>query len=585
MGVVYRGIQLSVDRPVAVKVISRSYAKDPSALKRFRREARLTCQLVHPNSIRVFDYGASPEGLPYFVMELLEGHELAADIRDRGRVVPGRAVHIATQVLGSLSEAHGLGIVHRDLKPSNIFLLRTPSRRDHVKVMDFGIAKVTRGDVEVSQFTRVGTVVGSPAYMSPEQVQGTSLDGRSDLYAMGVILFEMLTGQKPFRADDAARVMIMQVEAPVPRLGTVAPDLAGKRPLDDALARLMAKRREDRPATAVEAVALLEAALDASGLRPPPLPPPREGEATLAEEVDAETVEILSQDLADDEEAPPPSDVSTTQPALDPAVVWPDAETRTLAAPPARAPLDLTVNARTPVRLSPPPPPAPASPAPVPPEPVPPEPVPPEPAPAGPPLPSPEEMPDVDTVPSWAVERSRARPVSHLGLAILGLCVVVGTLLGVAPLLGDLWRSTPEPVPPTPHLSPEPVPAPAASETALDRGRRLLEEGSLDDALVALEEARLADPLDARVHAAQGRLYYERGKLDLALQALQRAEMRDRNLPETYLVMGLLKLEKGDKDASLRAFERFLRLEGSGPQADLVRTIVKGGRPPRRVRR
>ena len=554
MGVVYRGIQLSVDRPVAVKVISRSYSKDPSAQKRFRREAQLTCKLVHPNSIRMFDFGTSEEGLPYLVMELLEGHELSAEIRERGRLPAGRAVDVAMQVLASLHEAHRLGIVHRDMKPANVFLLRMASGRDHVKVMDFGIAKVTGADVEISQFTRVGTVVGSPSYMSPEQVQGTPLDGRSDLYSVGVILFEMLTGQKPFRADEASSVMIMQVETPTPRLRTVAPDLVGHEPLDAVIGRFMAKRRDERPASAMEAIALLEAAMDVSGLRRPVRHPPDAGPTVAEGATDGETIELDP----DQDDRPAVDgmrvDDSTTQPVLDVLPAPPAAATVTLAAGPAPSALDATVNARAPVRGET------------------------------------TRPPPVEIVPTVQVERVHVatvpprRPPWRIGGAILGLGLLGGVAWGLAPLLmADVDSPRPRPAdraPATTTTSPGP-----RVEGSWERGRRLLVENKHDEARAVLEEARAADPLDARVYASLGRLYYEKGQLDLALQELKRAEMRNHDVAETYLVLGLVKHEQGDKDAAWRAFERFLRLEPKGANADAVRAILKGGRAPRRGRR
>ncbi len=258
MGVVYRGVQLSMDRPVAIKVIAPTGSDPVPVLKRFAREARITSRLQHPNTIRVYDSGVTEEGLMYLVMELLEGRELGREIKTLGRLPLSRASRIASDVLRALHEAHGLGIVHRDLKPANIFLQHVPGGDVTVKVMDFGIAKWAAGDRESSGVTRAGQVVGSPAYMSPEQVQGSNTDARTDLYALGIIFFEMLAGRPPFTGDSVTAVMLKQVTEPPPDIGVLVEELQGNAVVKDVLSRLLAKDPAARPQTASDAVAQLE---------------------------------------------------------------------------------------------------------------------------------------------------------------------------------------------------------------------------------------------------------------------------------------------------------------------------------------
>jgi len=265
MGVVYRGLQLSMDRPVAIKVISPSLAKDLQVVKRFQREAKLTSKLQHPNSIRVYDFGLTEDGVPYLVMELLEGRELVAEMRTTRQLPLDRAVMLVTQVLKALNEAHGLGIVHRDLKPANIFLSRM-GEDELVKVMDFGIAKVIRGETDSSNqnLTQAGLLVGTPQYMSPEQIKGTAIDHRSDLYSLGCIFFQMLSGHVPFTAENPIAVMMMHTADTPPPIANFRPDLANHAGLQDALDRLLAKAPADRPVSAMHAINLLQRVAPAS---------------------------------------------------------------------------------------------------------------------------------------------------------------------------------------------------------------------------------------------------------------------------------------------------------------------------------
>jgi len=271
MGAVYRGEQLSVSRPVAIKLIAGKIAENPECVRRFRREAEAMAKLRHPNTVRLYDFGvAEPDSKHpelYMVMELLEGSDLSEQLPRRGRLSPEEALFVTRQVLEALAEAHSLGIVHRDLKPANIFLSHVHGGRTLVKVMDFGIAGIeqTEGNTKL---TMTGAVMGTPAYMSPEQAQGKLVDGRSDLYSLGVVLFEMLAGKPPFEAESAVSLLLAQVSTPPPRLLELHPQLVHAAPLQQLLDALLDKRPEQRPASAQAAIELIDVASRALSLSP-----------------------------------------------------------------------------------------------------------------------------------------------------------------------------------------------------------------------------------------------------------------------------------------------------------------------------
>jgi serine/threonine-protein kinase len=257
MGTVYRGHQLSVSRPVAIKLIAGKIAENPECVKRFRREAEAMAKLHHPNTVRLFDFGVADQGELFMVMELLEGGDLSEHLTRRGRLPPAEALDVTRQTLEALVEAHAVGIVHRDLKPANIFLARVHGGRSVVKVMDFGIAGIEQS-AGGTKLTMAGAVMGTPAYMSPEQAQGKLVDARSDLYSLGVVLFEMLTGKPPFEADSAVSLLLAQVATPPPRLLESSPGLSHGVALQAFLDALLDKNPERRPAHAQAALARVD---------------------------------------------------------------------------------------------------------------------------------------------------------------------------------------------------------------------------------------------------------------------------------------------------------------------------------------
>jgi tRNA A-37 threonylcarbamoyl transferase component Bud32 len=267
MGAVYRARQDAVGRDVALKIVRAERAYDPETKVRFEREARATSALVSPHTITVFDFGAAEDGSWFLAMELLEGETLGDRLRSVGRVSIADAARFAHEAAASLAEAHEKGIIHRDLKPDNLFLAKVPlpsgGTSETVKVLDFGIAKLVRGEEgAVDQLeTQAGTVFGTPRYMSPEQAQGSTLDARTDLYSLGVILYQMLTGRAPFTDDDAVVVMARHIKEPPPAFREVAPDAAVPDALERVVRRALAKRPADRQQSARELAAELEGAM------------------------------------------------------------------------------------------------------------------------------------------------------------------------------------------------------------------------------------------------------------------------------------------------------------------------------------
>ena len=250
MAQVYVARQMNIDRRVAMKVLSPMFSMNPSVVMRFFREARVIAQLSHPNTVRLFDMGETPDKRLYMAMELLEGVELSERIR-QGRMKAEEAIPIVRQVAGSLSEAHSKGIIHRDLKPDNIFL----TKLNIVKVLDFGIAKLKQSeDEDERKLTKVGTAPGTPEYMSPEQARGKELDARSDIYSLGIVLYEMLAGHPPFEEDTFLATILMHVQSSPPPLPDDVPaDLRNY-----VVNRLLAKDPNCRPDNADAFIAELD---------------------------------------------------------------------------------------------------------------------------------------------------------------------------------------------------------------------------------------------------------------------------------------------------------------------------------------
>jgi serine/threonine protein kinase len=254
MGTVYLATHLGLERPVAIKVLKAEFAADPEVADRFMREARTMARLRHTRAAMIFDAGSLPDGRPFIVMEHVEGATLADVLAREGRFSPARAVRIACEICDVLAEAHALGIVHRDLKPSNIML-----NERGVSVLDFGIAKVLTASADVTKThatTESGLIIGTPRYMSPEQCMGRQVGTASDLYSVGVLVYEMLSGEPPFTDQLQSAVLVRQATAAPPPLMARCPEVP--RRLAMAAHTLLAKNPSDRPQSAREARAMLE---------------------------------------------------------------------------------------------------------------------------------------------------------------------------------------------------------------------------------------------------------------------------------------------------------------------------------------
>jgi eukaryotic-like serine/threonine-protein kinase len=219
MGVVYKARQMSIDRVIALKMLNQQMAGDQQWVQRFYNEAKACSRLQHPNTIRMFDFGQTQDGRLFMTMEFLDGMSLR-DALDRGPIAPQRVVKILIQCCASLAEAHSIGIIHRDIKPDNVFLLNMAGSPDFVKLLDFSVAKLLEGD---RMKTQAGVVFGTPQYMSPEQGRGLPLDARSDLYALGILAFEMLTGNVPYNDDNPMTIIQMHLHGQVPPMPDSVP--------------------------------------------------------------------------------------------------------------------------------------------------------------------------------------------------------------------------------------------------------------------------------------------------------------------------------------------------------------------------
>lgn len=258
-GAVYKAQHTATGDTLAIKTLRADVEGNQDVVMRFRQEAKATSKLKHPNTVRVFDFGQMDDGNLFLAMEFLDGRTMTDVMRAEAPLDYKRLVHMALQVLKSLSEAHSKGLIHRDLKPDNIYLQTIHGEDDFVRVLDFGIAKSVGG--EQQDITSTGAVIGTPKYMSPEQARGQTVDARTDLYSLGVILYEGLSGTPPFVAETPLAMILRRVTEEPPRVhdNVVMPTPIG---LCDAVLRALRRRPEDRYASADEMAAALSGALD-----------------------------------------------------------------------------------------------------------------------------------------------------------------------------------------------------------------------------------------------------------------------------------------------------------------------------------
>jgi serine/threonine-protein kinase len=276
MGQVYLGEHVKMGRRSAIKVMNPSMVHDPDAVARFNREAANASRITHPNVCAIYDFGETPEGLIYLAMEYIEGEPLTDLLQREGPLPTARAVHIFTQTGDALQAAHDLGIVHRDLKPDNIMVSRGRDGGDVVKVVDFGIAKAVGGDEAGQKVTKTGLVVGTPEFMSPEQLAGDKVDGRSDLYALALVFFQTLTGRLPFEAETVQETMIKRLTDEPMKLAAARPDLSFPAGLQPVLDSALARSPGDRYQTVVKFADDVKSVTGTAGTRHAPVPATRE---------------------------------------------------------------------------------------------------------------------------------------------------------------------------------------------------------------------------------------------------------------------------------------------------------------------
>ncbi len=258
MGRVYKALQSPLDRVVALKILGAGHDRDPNFYKRFFLEASVTAKLTHPNTITLYDYGRTEDGIFFIAMEYLDGRTLSQALQQDGPLAQERVIHVAQQICRSLREAHALGIIHRDLKPANVMLLRQHDDHDFVKVLDFGLVKFFHGDNPDGDITNAGTFMGSPHYIAPEQARNQGPDQRCDIYSLGVLLYHMLTGKVPFTAVSPVDIILKHLhEAPVPPR-ELRPDLQIDAQLETITLRCLAKERAERFQSMDELLAALK---------------------------------------------------------------------------------------------------------------------------------------------------------------------------------------------------------------------------------------------------------------------------------------------------------------------------------------
>ncbi len=293
MGAVYRGTHVLMDKTVAIKVLHPSLAADEKIVARFSREARAASRISHPHAISVTDFGEGEKGIVFLVMEYLSGQTLKNIIRNEGPLPLARVVEIVKQVGGALEAAHEQGVVHRDLKSDNIMLASTASG-DYAKVLDFGIAKIKEPEGAYDpHLTSPDHVIGTPQYMSPEQCsQSPDIDARSDIYSLGVIIFEMLVGHVPFTGDSPTAIMLKHLQHPAPSVLTERDDLPMV--VGTVVARALEKRPEDRYQTVIELVEDLTIAAEmgpvAARFEQPPVAAASPTTVPLLDDLDEETL-------------------------------------------------------------------------------------------------------------------------------------------------------------------------------------------------------------------------------------------------------------------------------------------------------
>lgn len=259
MAVVYKANHIQMERTVVIKVMQGWLLANKNSVERFERECKLTAKLNHPNIVSVYDVGSIGGKEPYLVMEFIKGEALADKIHNQGALPYATTANIIIQICRGLQEAHSMGIIHRDLKPDNVLLQHKSDRPDWVKIVDFGISNLVQG---AKRLTKTGRMVGTPEYIAPEQLKDRPIDIRTDLYAIGIMMFEMLTGRVPFEGESAESILMKHLLEDAPPMHTVRPEIEVGNPFEPIVSKLLMKEPDARYQTATELRLDVEQALN-----------------------------------------------------------------------------------------------------------------------------------------------------------------------------------------------------------------------------------------------------------------------------------------------------------------------------------
>jgi serine/threonine-protein kinase len=542
MGNVYKALQLSLGKPVAVKILHQHLHRDERLVARFKREAKSASLLNHSNSIQIIDSGCEDsDGTLYIAMELLTGRDLAQVIRDDFPLPLLRIGRIMSQVLSALDEAHAQGVIHRDLKPSNIMLIERRGEKDFVKVCDYGIAKATLGDGEddrSAMLTVQGLVCGTPEYMSPEQARAEPLDGRADIYSAAVILYQLVTGDIPFRAGTAMGIISRHLAEPPEPPSRRRRDLNIPAAVDQIVLRGLEKDRELRFENATAFRDAIDTMLNAMGVAHTPLPPSVRASMPTARDmagsptpIDTATVPAPGADSRFATTADMTGRPRTGQKILvllGAAILLGGSAVGAIvtararrAQPPSAAavpPGALAVSAAAAVTAPPPaearapePPSAPAAAAPV---------------------AAPEAPAEVHTPPPRD-SHERRHAAAHRA-------VIVSNAPGV-PVGADAAGAKPAPLAPAPAAEVPPAPPARGVREVLAEADRLLGQGEVGDACARGEEANRLSPKSPQVHKFLGKCYMRAGRTREANDNYKQYLELAPNAPDAPFVKSMIK--------------------------------------------
>ncbi|MBX7223519.1 MAG: protein kinase [Blastocatellia bacterium] len=519
MGEVYQAQHILLGRTCAVKIISPESAHDHDTLARFKREAEMSSRLNHPNAVTVHDFGETDDGLVFLAMELIEGRQLS-ELMQPGQPFPlERALSIVKQVGDALQAAHSQGIVHRDLKPDNILVCAD----DRVKVVDFGIAKSTLVDAKHRQLTRTGFILGTPQYMSPEQVLSEPLDARSDIYSLGLIVYELLTGCLPFQGETIQAQMVNRIAEPPIPLREARPGLGIPPAVEMVVMKALAREPDMRYRSALEFVSQLEQAIRLGTHETPKISTDPRGQAQ-------------------------------TQPALGygtPAI--PAYSNPTIPAPLAQQPYPVYQNTPQPGYSSLPPQPFPT------PTPQPFQPLMqqqfsgPQPGPFYPPQPPP-------------VKKSKAGLIA--GVAITSVLVVGGA--GAAYVLWPNPKPKPKPYP----VEDDGTDKQSRIRKSVLRSRELREQRRFDDALTEIEKALILDKESSAALIEKAEIYWEQQKTVAAEDLVYKVYNRDPNFAPARQNLGVIYSRQGKTDDAIREEKKALELNPEAEYAAYAHSVL-----------